>query len=871
VTEQIISKGVGIDLGTTNSAVAVMDPTDTDVLIHREQKSLTTPSCVWKSPTTGEIVVGRKAFARIGTLPEPIRSIKRLMGHPRTVLLTDEEVTPEQVSAAILAEMKRQIEQDMSTWDTLSTSWVVDRAIVTVPAYFDQPNIEATRKAAELAGLDVLDLLHEPTAAACYHCWRTGTNDGTFLVYDLGGGTFDVSVVRCLAGTFEVLGISGNNRLGGDDIDIAIARHIQEQLVRDGYALELDLEHDPEDRIRFSQLKFLAEGVKKALSAQTEFMLSSSGTLRDGNGEPVVMSTMWDRSELEAIARPIIERTIPYCRDAVELATARAGITLADVDQVILAGGSTHIPLVRDIVTSELCITPAATGPRARCTEPVYEKVDTVVALGAAIRAAAVGGLAAYDRDRTVRVSFRGTGSSAATTTRVGGRVEPLDPGIDLTDGHVRLVTADYEDEADLRPGGAFGFTGVPLQPGAETLLTFEVFDAGGNLITTTGRPVTHDPDRGPTGLETQTAQLSKAFLLEVDRGGSPYLKTLLEPLIPLPASADFTFSHPGDTELVLFPLYQKRRKIQVIEVPVPSTTPRGTPVRFNVEVDAENTITVKGTVGDVPFSALVIQPPAPKMPDPTQIDALERRFGEALQYLPAGERAVADAKWGKARASLDSAVALADEPHAVHEFEELEEIVTETEKHDPVLKPPKAEFDQMVKDCREINDYVRRVAAKAGKPHDHDGIARSIDVQAQLGERAFRDADQRSYAEAIEMLESFRAHLSKLYVDLVEEPDTRTPAERAANGVERVTRAAVQVARLAEAQGRRDVLAEVTSIQHELAGLEQEVHRNPQGVLNKLGERHARLEQLNNMMMGELQRGKKGRTVLDSSPTGMP
>jgi len=195
---QLISKAVGIDLGTTNSAVAMLDRTDTGVILHRDASTggETTPSCVWKDPKTGEVVVGRKALRRLGALPQPIRSVKRLMGRRTTVRLTDEDVSPETVSAAILGEMRRQIEEDVAKLSNAEDDWVVDRAIVTVPAYFDQPQIEATKAAAELAGLSVIDLLHEPTAAACFHCWRTDTSDGLFLVYDLGGGTFDVSVLH---------------------------------------------------------------------------------------------------------------------------------------------------------------------------------------------------------------------------------------------------------------------------------------------------------------------------------------------------------------------------------------------------------------------------------------------------------------------------------------------------------------------------------------------------------------------------------------------------------------------------------------------------------------------------------------------------
>src|SRR5437764_2589767 len=249
MAKYFISKAVGIDLGTTNSAVAVMKPNDTEIVIHSDPtKRETTPSCVVKDPRSGQVVVGKKAFMRIGTRPIPIRSIKREMGRQVSVALTNEKVTPEQVSAHILREMKQQIEEDVARFGTDSATWIVDRAIVTVPAYFDQPQIEATRRAAEMAGLQILELLHQPTAAACYHCWQTGTQDGVFLVYDCGGGTFDVSVLRCTAGAFEVLGISGNNRLGGDDIDTLLAEELQKRLLQEGYNLKLDLKHNEDDR-----------------------------------------------------------------------------------------------------------------------------------------------------------------------------------------------------------------------------------------------------------------------------------------------------------------------------------------------------------------------------------------------------------------------------------------------------------------------------------------------------------------------------------------------------------------------------------------------------------------------------------------------
>jgi len=515
-----ISKAIGIDLGTTNSVVAILNPTDTDIIVHRddETKAETTPSCIWKNSKTGEIAVGRKAFARLGNMPEPIKSIKRSMGQQKTVCVTDEDMSPEKISSLILKEMKRQIEEDVAHFSTDSIEYIVDRAIVTVPAYFDQPQIEATRKAAEMAGLQVLELLHEPTAAACYHCWETNTQNGIFLVYDLGGGTFDVSIVRCTEGEFEVLGVSGNNRLGGDDLDVLLAEDLVTRLVQQDYDLTFDYK-DQEDNLRFTKLKQIAEGAKIALSTVNEYVLRGQATQQDKSGERVLIDIPCERYEFDQIIESVVERTIPYCFDALEKASKKAGITLENIDQIILAGGSTHIPIVREIVQKTFCANSSVHGPRAKCVEPIYKKVDTVVALGAAIRAAATGGLVVYDQNNTVSVSFRGISATEARYAYVGGVVEALNPTLNLSDGTIKLTVPNmnYEDEQDIKANRAFSFTHIPLQLSVDNLLVFEIYDEYGVSITTVERSL-HQSEQNlrPTGGSTGTATLSKHIKMDV-------------------------------------------------------------------------------------------------------------------------------------------------------------------------------------------------------------------------------------------------------------------------------------------------------------------------------------------------------------------
>lgn len=873
--KQLISKAVGIDLGTTNSAVALLDATDTEVIIHRDANTggETTPSCVWKDPKSGALVVGRLALRRMGTRPQPIRSVKRLMGSQSTVHLTDEDVSPEAVSAAILREMKRQIEEDVAKLSNDTASWVVDRAIVTVPAYFDQPQIEATKAAAEMAGLTVLDLLHEPTAAACFHCWRTGTQNGLFLVYDLGGGTFDVSVLRCTAGVFEVLGIAGNNRLGGDDLDIAIAEDLRERLIRDDWSLELDVNADEEDALRFALLRRIAESVKIGLSNSGEFLLHDAMGLRDKEGMPVSIDVMFERAELEKLLRPIIERTIPPCFDALEQAEARAGVKLSDVDAIVLAGGSTHVPLVRQIVRENLCALvdgvrggadQRAAQARAKCAEPVYDSVDTVVARGAAIRAAATGGLSVTNPERTVRVSFRGLGATGASEIHVGGQVEALDAGLELAGGTIRVIIPelDFEDTQDLGQGGTFAFRRLPLQPSAENLLNFEVCDADGAVVATAGRPMTQDRDVRPSGGVDGVAVLSKDISLEVSRAGKVTRQILVPALTSLPHTADHSFLHPGDTEHVRIVLFQQRRKIKELPVDVSSTLPRGTPIALNVSIDKLAYITVKGMIGDVPFNVAVVAPPDREVPSAAEETTLKRQFEDAVSYLPPGQKNVKELEYEEAKGRFEKAAQQGDAAGAVHEYEAMEELVASVEEVDGPLTPPKAFLDNLVRDCLELHQYIDRKSPN-GVPYDGPEMVRSIDVQREEAERAFAASDQQAYTDAITMLHNIEDHLRDIAAQVEGKDGTPKPDERqqAAGMVAYGRNKAGKLKSIAEPD-RPDLAKELDGIDVRLSQLAGQVEGDPSGVMERARPLLQNLDRIENILQG----GRRGTTDLPES-----
>ena len=335
-----IDRPVGIDLGTTNSEVALLDPSERELLVYHDRfKRRTVPSAVAWDPQAEAFVVGRAARKRRGKKPPPIESVKRKMGQTETVSCGPHELRPEDVSAKILAELRAKMASFLADRVEGEVEVRVDRAVITVPAYFDAPQVEATRRAAELAGLDPIGILQEPTAAAIYHTFKRKLGDGCFLVFDFGGGTFDVSILRCVGGEYQVLAIDGDNYLGGDDFDKRFAEHLRKQLVERGYALDLDVAGDADDARRFGRLVHLAQEIKESLSTREVLLVSKTDVVDDQQGEMVELELEIGKAEYEEVIADLVETTITCCLRAVDQANERANIELGDIDNVILVGG----------------------------------------------------------------------------------------------------------------------------------------------------------------------------------------------------------------------------------------------------------------------------------------------------------------------------------------------------------------------------------------------------------------------------------------------------------------------------------------------------------------------------------------------------
>jgi molecular chaperone DnaK len=354
-------KAVGIDLGTTNSVVAVLEAGEPTVIPNAEG-ARTTPSVVGFSKA-GEVLVGEVAKRQAITNPDrTIRSVKRHMGTSWTVELDGKKYTPQEISARILQKLKRDAEAFLG--DT------VTQAVITVPAYFDDAQRTATKEAGQIAGLEVLRIINEPTAAALAYGLDKEGSDQTILVFDLGGGTFDVSVLEIGEGVFEVKSTSGNTHLGGDDWD----QRVIDWLVTEFKNTEgVDL---GKDNMALQRLKEAAEKAKIELSAVQETTINLPFITATNEG-PKHLDVKLTRAKFQELTADLAEA----CRGPFEQAIKDAGLTTGDIDHIVLVGGSTRMPAIQELVQG-------LTGKEPhKGVNP-----DEVVAIGAAVQAGVLKG-----------------------------------------------------------------------------------------------------------------------------------------------------------------------------------------------------------------------------------------------------------------------------------------------------------------------------------------------------------------------------------------------------------------------------------------------------------------------------------------------
>ena len=835
-----LRKTVGIDLGTTNSVIAVLDPTDSLIITGKDDADHRIfPSLVGYADDSKRPLIAHSAAPFRGKPQGPLASIKRFMGLKRSFRVGPDTLTPPEASARILNHLR-----DVMARTLNDGRYLLDAAIITMPAYFNHNQIEDTREAGELAGFQVVELLHEPTAAAIYNSWLHNHGDATYLVYDLGGGTFDVSVIRKRFGDYEVLGVSGDPYLGGDDFDRLLATHLQEFV-----AAEL------------TTLLPAAEQIKMALSRQPS-VLSTQYSVLSTSSRPFAI----ERTSFERLIKDKIDRTIECCQEALARAKERAGIHLSDIDYVILVGGSSRIPLVRETVRSAFC---NPTLPEhAKNPEPLLSEPDLCVAYGAALRAATHGMTHVFSNLPRARSFF--------PDLDFGKGLE--EPGLDL-DLHIASPVNVRETKytlagsvggagaAEVRHGGALqvttvgtgenretplrsdgGFTlDLELQGDADNMFDLVVCDNSGRKIVSVPFTVRHQNEARALGAAVLATQiLTKPLAIEVLNRRRHRVKQIIAPVgSPLPGRFNCTCRTVDQAGRIVVPIFEENRVVkQMIVEGLDNGLPIGSPVDVELLIDVKHAIEVRVQVREVgrSESAIIEGPPSPVRPTRDEISEVVKQLERVLPQFSGGYRTRVRTEMARFIKDLDEALRYEDEPKAIQRMAELRDLLDQLQyRRGQMLDPPWQRFEELVQDCLQLAETV---ACESGG--NSRQLIEPIEAQRKYAQQAYEEENQALYRECWDRIERHAGQLVQLLrhhrPEIDDPPPLRPVHIEAHQAVEQFRARLAAVWKRARAAESAELEQRLSDIASQALGLTQLLRDDPAAALHDVRRLLARV-----------------------------
>lgn len=712
INKMIIHKTLGLDLGTTNSTPSVF--INGASFCPEDGKLKTIPSLVAKKGDKFIVGVAPKNNPHI----EKIRSIKRMMGKEEPAVLNGQNYSPEEISAEIVRYCAEILNKQVEKAENV----VYDRIVITVPAYFSIAQKDATRKAGELAGLEVLMLLEEPTAAAINYTVKNNVKSGVFMVYDLGGGTFDVSIIEKIENIPVVLATAGNNFLGGDNFDNLLARYFIDVLNNDlGYDIDLDLTKK-EDLHKYNALLLAAENVKKNLSQNDTYTISYYDVFKDNSGVDLIIED-FSRAKFEELIRDkIVIDSFNECQKALDAFIA-SGRELSEITGVLMVGGSSHIPYVRNAVKEKFV-------DSGMIKELIIADPDLAVGYGAGI-VAATQSMKIEDKENGIVVEINAPymfdGTMNISGKLIKGQVDT-----------VGLISNGKEVKATIQDDRTFSAD----IDGVYEKLEYK-FYFGDNTVANLTESVEKNNLIAPTPVQNETIRIEIVDLERQETEDYP----LVNKGEALPCSAIHNFKiNEYSREQIILPVKEGYREIYSLIIDVPENTPLGSRVTVNTEIDVLGKVTLKVLLNNKEIKGKVVYAETKDIDDSTLMD-IEEKFYDKIENVRGEAKAKFVARQENITRELNEAVANSDKNHYTDALNKYETLVRELPSN--ISDLTEEDFDELE---RELKDLASQ--------QDDINISK-IEDDAFFGKRALSRKDYKQAEERYQDMLGMKAILN--------------------------------------------------------------------------------------------------------------